>query len=286
MAERAFMHIETNGIRLHTGTAGPKDGRLVILLHGFPEFWYGWRHQIDALADAGCFVVFPDQRGYNLSDKPEDLKEYELDKLAGDIAGLIRHFGREKAVIIGHDWGGAVGWHLAAVYPELVELFIPVNIPNPAILPRVMASYPPQWLKSSYIVFFQLPRIPEGMLRADRYKWLSSSMKKSAKEGAFSKEEIRCYEEAWSQPGALTAMLNWYRAIRKGNRLISEKNRVEVPVRMIWGRDDPFLSIRLAKKSLETCKDGEMVLIGEATHWVLHEQHELVNRWILRFLEE
>src|SRR5437879_4698652 len=160
-----FSTIATNGIRLNVAQAGPPDGPLVILLHGFPEFWYGWRKQIPALAAAGYRVWAPDQRGYNFSDKPPDVRDYTLDKLAADVAGLIEAAGRQRAIIVGHDWGGAVAWWLAANNPERVERLVIINVPHPLVMRRLILRDPRQTLRSWYMFMFLLPRLPEWFAR-------------------------------------------------------------------------------------------------------------------------
>ncbi|MGW6083164.1 epoxide hydrolase EphM, partial [Bacillus subtilis] len=168
--------VNTNGITLHVAAAGPEDGPLIVLLHGFPEFWYGWKNQIKPLVDAGYRVIAPDQRGYNLSDKPEGIDSYRIDTLRDDIIGLITQFTDEKAIVIGHDWGGAVAWHLASTRPEYLEKLIAINIPHPHVMKTVTPLYPPQWLKSSYIAYFQLPDIPEASLRENDYETLDKAI--------------------------------------------------------------------------------------------------------------
>lgn len=284
MQEVEFHLIETNGIRLHTAVAGPEDGELVVLLHGFPEFSYGFHHQMEALAASGYRVVAPDQRGYHLSDKPEQIEDYTINKLSGDIAGLIEAFGETSAIVIGHDWGGAVAWHLAASKTEYVKKLIAINIPHPAAMPRVFMKNPLQWLKSSYMAFFQLPEVPEKLMAANDFESMKQAMKGTARPDAFTDQELERYKDAWSQPGALTGMLNWYRAIRKGSLLQMPKAPLRMPVRIIWGLGDQFLSPMLATESLKFCENAELVWVGEATHWVHHEQPEIVNRLIKEFL--
>lgn len=279
-------YVQTNGITLHTVTAGPEDGPLVLLLHGFPEFWHGWQKQIGPLAEKGYRIVVPDLRGYNLSDKPQGIENYTLNLLRDDVTGLIDHFGRQSATIIGHDWGGAVAWYLAATKPQYVDKLIAVNIPHPKAMMRVMAKNPLQWVKSSYIAFFQLPELPEKTLAAEYFKTMVGSLVSTSNPGTFSEEELGMYKEAWAQPGALTAMLNWYRAIREGNITQVPDHKISVPVRIIWGLGDQFLSSLLAKESLDFCEDGNLVFVGEATHWIHHEQPYILNLLIDQFLTE
>ncbi len=276
-----FDYINTNGITLHTASAGPEDGPLVLLLHGFPEFWYGWHKQIQPLADAGYRVVVPDQRGYNLSEKPEGAENYAIDILRDDITGLIDALGRKTAYLVGHDWGGAVAWHTAATRPEYVEKLIAVNIPYPGAMRKAMMRYPQQWLKSSYMLFFQIPEAPEKMFQSEEYEPMKQGLAATARPGAFSEGDLEQYKKAWSKKGALTGMLNWYRALKYAR--IQEVN-VTVPVRIIWGLGDQFLSPKTAETSLEFCDNAELIYVGEATHWVAHEQPDIVNRLIKEFL--
>lgn len=252
--------------RNHASRCGcrPENGQLIVLLHGFPEFWYGWKNQIKPLADAGYRVIAPDQRGYNLSDKPDGIDSYRIDTLRDDIIGLISQFTDEKAIVIGHDWGGAVAWHLASTRPEYLEKLIAINIPHPYIMKTVTPIYPPQWLKSSYIAFFQLPDIPEASLKENDYETLDKAIGLSTRPELFTSEDVSKYKEAWKQPGALTAMLNWYRALRKGS--LSEKTTYETaPYRMIWGMEDRFLSRKLAKETERHCTNGHLIFVDEAS---------------------
>ncbi|KHF40185.1 alpha/beta fold hydrolase [Halalkalibacter okhensis] len=286
MENLEFFYIKTNGVTLHTAVAGPCDGPLVILLHGFPEFWYGWRNQIAPLVEAGYRVVVPDQRGYNLSDKPNGIKQYTLDILRDDVIGLIKHFKREKVRLVGHDWGGAVAWHLAASRPTYVQTLIPMNMPHPAVFGKTITRCPLQLVKSLYILFFQIPRIPEEMLLADEWKLMKRILLHSCKSNTFRLDDLKNYQTAWAQTGALTAMLEWYRAIRLGSLNMVPDEKITIPVRMIWGKNDSFLSLPLAKESMTMCDDGQLILVDEATHWVQHEQNEIVNRLLLQFLKD
>ncbi|WP_298834483.1 alpha/beta fold hydrolase [uncultured Planococcus sp.] len=286
MTNLSFQFLETNGINLHLAVAGPEDGPLVVLLHGFPEFWFGWKNQIQPLAEKGYRVVAPDQRGYNLSDKPEGIDNYTVDHLRDDVIGIIEHFHKKRAIVIGHDWGGAVAWHLAATRPEYVEKLIVLNIPHPKAMPRVLKKNPLQWMKSSYIAFFQLPNLPEKALGMREFKTMQQSIEQTSKPDTFSKHEIEQYKAAWSQSDALTAMLNWYRAIRRGSFRQVPDTKIKVPVRIIWGMGDQFLSPMLAKESMSFCEEVNLAFVGEATHWIQHEQPEIVNRLIDQFISE
>lgn len=275
--------IATNGIHLHAVEAGPEDGPLLILLHGFPEFWYGWRSQIAPLAGAGFRVLVPDQRGYNTSDKPRGVRAYNLDLLALDIVGLIDDAGREKAYVAAHDWGGMVGWWLGFKHADRLERLALINIPHPSVMQKALRKSPAQRKRSSYMFFYQLPWLPERLLRKNDYKYLAKALKVTSRPGTFTDEDIRMYKEAWSQPGALTTMLNWYRMILRTRPSRPPSSRVTVPTLMIWGTKDRFLGEEMAQPSIERCDRGRLARIEEATHWVQHEEPDRVNALIADF---
>lgn len=277
-------YIATNGITLHTVQSGPEDGPLLLLLHGYPEFWYGWRHQIPFLTQAGFRVWAPDQRGYNLSQKPSGIAAYNLDQLAADVTGLIDAAGREQVVLVGHDWGGAVAWSLANKAPERVAKLVILNAPHHAAMKRYVSHNLNQWGRSLYILFFQLPWLPEMALSAGNWWALAQAMKASSRPGTFSEVDLGAYRRAWSQPGAMTAMLNWYRALRRVRPQRLPGPRITVPTLLIWGARDTALSRELAPLSIDLCDDGRLVLIEEATHWIQHEEPERVNGLIHRFI--
>lgn len=282
MIEHRF--IDANGLRFHVATAGPEDGPLIVLLHGFPEFWFGWRRQIDDIASAGYRVWAPDQRGYNLSDKPNGAASYAIDHLAADIIGLIDAAGAEQAVVVGHDWGGAVAWHLAAKYPKRVAKVAILNVPHPEVMLRHLRRGPCQLLRSSYIFFFQLPALPEWWLGFRHGGRLAQKLRHTSRAGAFSDDELAKYGDAWSQPGAMTGMLNWYRAAMRHPSPDSYPSPIEVPVLLIWGSRDAFLGQEMAQPSIERCLHGRLEVIGSATHWVHLEEAERINRLIIEFL--
>jgi pimeloyl-ACP methyl ester carboxylesterase len=277
------LRLQTNGVELRAVAAGPPDGPLVLLLHGFPEFWYGWRRQIAPLAAAGLRVVAPDQRGYNLSAKPEGAAAYDIDTLADDALGLAGALGRPRFAVAGHDWGAVLAWHLAQRNPDRVERAAVLNGPHPATWRDFMRAHPSQALRSLYAGFFQAPLLPEWTLGAAGFAGLRASMTRTARPGTFSEDDLGRYQDAWAQPGALTAMLNWYRALpRRAAPLRAE--RIRVPVRVVWGDRDPFLDRGLAGAGLALCDRGEAFHLPEATHWVQHEEPERVNRLLVEFL--
>jgi len=273
-----------NGVNLHVVMAGPSNGPLVLLLHGFPEFWYGWRRQIPALAAAGYQVWAPDQRGYNRSDKPAGVAAYDIETLAKDIVGLIDASGRDQAYLVGHDWGAAVAWWVAGRYPERVKKLGILNVPHPAVMQRAVWEDAEQRRKSWYIFFFQLPWLPEKSLGNHHYANAIRALQSSSRRGTFHADDLAAYRQAWSQPGALTGMLNWYRAAVRNQGMGVTLGRIHVPTLLIWGANDVALSRRMAQPSIEFCDDGHLVFLEEASHWVQHEEPETVNRLLLEFI--
>lgn len=276
-------YLQTNGITLHAVEAGPPDGPLVTLLHGFPEFWYGWRYQIETLANAGYHVLAPDQRGYNLSDKPRGIFAYNLDALAGDVVGLIDAAGREKAYLVGHDWGAAAAWWTAIKYPQRLEKVAILNGPHPKVMRWNLLHNRAQRRKSRYFFFFQIPFLPERRMRLDDWQTNIRALQRTSRAGAFSEADMVLYRQAWSQPGAANGMLNWYRAALRSRPKRVPSQRVTVPTLLIWGAKDRFLGRELAPPSIDLCDEGKLVFIEEASHWVQHEEPEQVNKLLLEF---
>lgn len=279
-------YIATNGIRLNVVQAGPEEGTLVILLHGFPEFSYGWRHQIPCLASAGYRVWAPDQRGYNLSDKPDGVAAYTLDVLAADVIGLIDAAGQQRAFVIGHDWGAAVAWWIAQKYPERLAKMVIINVAHGKVMERQLRRNFAQLRKSWYIFFFQIPRLPEWLARLRNWQIPTQALKRSSRPGTFSDSDLEQYRGAWSQPNAYRSMLNWYRAIMQRPPTPPANPRISVPTLLIWGAQDHFLGRELAQPSIDLCDDGRLVFIEEATHWVQHEEADRVNELIGSFLRD
>ncbi len=281
----AFEHamLKVGDVRLHVVQAGPKDGKPVILLHGFPDFWAGWDRQIVPLVAAGCRVILPDQRGYNLSDKPHGLSPYRLDVLAKDITGLMDILGYEKAALVGHDWGGVVAWTAAVLYPRRVERLAVLDAPYLPVVAGSLFTHPEQLVKSSYMYFFQLPWLPEAALHRNDWQALVSSMRRTAPPGAFSEEDLARYREAWNQPGAMTAMLNWYRALFRRPYRLPYHPALSMPVLILWGAQDFALGRELAEKSRSICPHAEMVIFESANHWIQREKADEVNRLLLKF---
>jgi len=277
--------VDTNGIRLHTVTAGPDDGEPVVLLHGFPEFWYGWRTQIPALAAAGYRVIVPDQRGYNRSEKPADIDSYTVDTLAADVIGLLDAFGYERAQLVGHDWGAGVTWQALLAHPERIRRAVTMNVPHPVALEAFLRRKPSQLLKSWYMFFFQLPTVPERTWRAADWRLLRWFVDTSNRDDTFTEDTLDRYRDAWSRPGAFTGMLNWYRALFRGDVEDPPTMTVETPTMLLWGTEDPYLHRGMAEPSIEQCTDGRLEFVDDATHWLHHEVPDRVNSLLLEFLE-
>src|ERR1700686_722803 len=276
--------IITNGIRMHYVTQG--EGPLVVLLHGFPEFWYSWRYQIPVLAEHGYRVVAPDLRGYNESDKPR--KGYDMGTLLLDIVGLIQGLGYEKAIIVGHDWGGVLAWGFAIRYPAMTERLVVLNMAHPGAMMREFRTLK-QLRKSWYIFAFQLPWLPEYLLLRNHASAIGRLIREAAlQKGAFPDEEPTKYQQAMSQPGAMTAALNYYRQVfrRLPTSYTGGTYDVNVPTLLIWGEHDIALGIELTTGLERWVKLLEFRPIPDSGHWVQQEQPQKVNQYILDFLGE
>jgi pimeloyl-ACP methyl ester carboxylesterase len=276
-------YADLGGLRLHYVEAG--RGPLIVLLHGFPEFWYSWRHQIPALAAAGFRVLAPDLRGYNESDKPPGIAPYRVDRVAGDVAALVRHAGEDRAAVAGHDWGGGIAWWLAIHRPETIRRLVIVNAPHPAAFARELRT-PAQLLRSWYMFAFQLPGLPEWVFRAGNFALLERALhSEPLRPGAFTAEDIREYKKALARPGALTAAINYYRAaFLAGRRLRRDVRPTDVPTLLIWGERDRYLGIRLTEGLEPWVPHLRVERLPEASHWVQHDAPERVNQLMIDFL--
>lgn len=262
-------------------------GPAVILLHGFPEFWYSWRHQITALAEAGFSAAAPDLRGYNLSDKPSGLDAYRLEHLVSDVAAVAASTGQPRVHVVGHDWGGVIAWTFASRYPELVDRLVIMNAPH---LGRFMelVGRPPQIFRSWYVLLFQLPRLPERLLAARNYAAVRSLLRrKPAVAGTFSRDDVARYVEAIARPGALTAALNYYRALRLPHAsAIARHARTEAETLVIWGDRDQALTTRLLEGIERYAPRLRIHRIPYASHWVQSEAAREVNEVLVEFLRK
>jgi pimeloyl-ACP methyl ester carboxylesterase len=276
-----FQIIKTNGIRLHTALTGPEDGEPVFLLHGFPDAWFGWEAQIGPLADAGFRVIVPDQRGYNLSDKPDGVDSYQMATLVKDILGLADALGYKRFHIAGHDFGAMVCWNLAMCCPERIKRMVIANVPHPHVMSSYLRTHLKQMLKSWYAIFFQIPGLPEWIVKLNNWRFLISAMPNN-----LSEEERDRYRSAWNQPGAMTAMMNWYRAFFRLPKITTRFSKIQVPTLILWGKKDPHLCYEMATLSVKLCDNGRLITFEDATHWVLRDESESVWQHMVEFFLE
>jgi pimeloyl-ACP methyl ester carboxylesterase len=281
-----FRVFHINGIALHVVLAGPASGKPLVLLHGFPEFWFAWRLQIDHFVSSGYRVIIPDQRGYNLSDKPAGIASYSIDLLTRDVVNILDTVADSKAFVVGHDWGAVVTWCLAARYSDRVSRTAILSAPHPRVFIKNLIINPAQLRRSWYILFFQLPWLPEYILRRRDWALLVRMLRNTSPRGVFSDPDLQQYKKSWAKKGALTAMLNWDRAalLRPSKfALDSTASRVKVPALLIWGKNDQFVGEAMARQSLQYCDDGHLEMFETATHWVQHEEPAQVNILLSQF---
>lgn len=269
-------------VELQAVAAGPPGGPLVILLHGFPEFWYSWHKQIEPLATAGFRVVVPDQRGYNTSSKPRGAANYALAHLSSDVLAIAAQSGAEKFSLAGHDWGAAVAWSTALLHPERVAKLAILNVPHPSVMLRHLKTNRRQLRRSWYMFFFQLPWLPELAFSAFNYRLGVRSLVRSSRPGTFSPDDLAQYRAAWSRPAALTSMINWYRAAFRHPTEFPD-SRVHVPTRILWGERDAFLLSEMAHDSLGYCESAELYAFANASHWLQHEEPYRVSELLIDF---
>jgi pimeloyl-ACP methyl ester carboxylesterase len=283
-----------NGIRLHYVSSG--SGPLILFVHGFPEFWYAWRHQLNAFSGDHRAVAL-DMRGYNLSDKPADVKAYRPKHLVEDLRQLIDHLGGRPCVMVAHDWGGAVAWNFAVQHPDYLSRLVIINAPHPVLFTRAFKSSAEQIAASQYMLLLRDPKA-ERVLSADNYRRLESMLYSFAEDGDrwLSDEDLQRYREAWAQPGALTGGLNYYRAsplhppaadqttAAPGIELAAADFTVTVPTLVIWGERDRALRPVLLQGLDEVVRDLTVKRIPEGSHWVVHEYPDRVNSLIREFI--
>lgn len=277
--------INTNGVKLHYVSGG--SGKLMLMLHGFPEFWYSWRHQITEFSP-DYHVVAVDLRGYNQSDKPQNLEAYQMSEFIADIKAVIQGLGYEDCILVAHDWGGAIAWNFADAYPEMVEKLIILNMPHPAKFAAGLKT-PQQLLKSWYIFAFQIPWLPEFMFKLNDYQVIKDTFSGMAiDKTAFTEADLNAYRDAAAQPGALTAMINYYRGAF--GLFFSNKRSpwgiLEVPTLTIWGENDTALGKELTYGTDAYVRDWQIKYIPNCSHWVQQEQPALVNQYIQEFIEQ
>jgi pimeloyl-ACP methyl ester carboxylesterase len=285
-------YADVNGVRLHYATTG--KGKLIMFVHGFPEFWYEWKNQ---LAEFGRDhqAVAPDMRGYNLSSKPAEVDQYQVKYLVEDLRALAEKLGHKKFILVAHDWGGAVAWAFAIAHPEYLEKLVIINAPHPGVFQRELRENPAQQRASGYMLMFRSPQA-EQTLSANNYAMLVQVvLGEGLKNGVFTEEDKKAYIEAWSRPGALTGGLNYYRAARVGPPAEGEKEpanfagampslEVKVPTLVIWGEKDTALLTGNLEGLDKYVPNLTIKRIPDGTHWVIHEKPALVNGYIREFI--
>jgi epoxide hydrolase 4 len=281
-------------VRLHVVDAQPfrnspaeaADKPLIVLLHGFPEAWFSWRHQIPVLAAAGYRVLAPDMRGYSLSDKPQGLRAYGIEELVGDVAGLIRWAGATRATVVGHDWGAMVAWHFAMRHPEMLDRLAILNVPHPGHAAKALRT-PAQLVRSSYALFFQLPWLPERAILAGNARVLRRILRDDpVRDGAFTPEDVERYVTAAKQPGALTGGMNYYRAAFRQPKEQARLQVITAPVLVIWGEQDRYLGKQFATPPENLVPNARVECLADASHWVQNDRPERFNELLLEFLRD
>jgi pimeloyl-ACP methyl ester carboxylesterase len=291
MTDIGHDYANVNGVRLHYAHAG--KGPLMLFLHGFPEFWYCWKPQLEEFG-RDHLAVAPDLRGFNLSECPADVKQYKARILIEDVRALAARFGQEKFVLVAHDWGGAVAWGYAMAHPQTLHKLVIVNSPHPVTFARELAHNPAQAEASQYMNLFRSDKA-ERVLLENNYARLLHMTLNGWGRGSIDAAERAAYVEAWSRPGALTGGLNYYRASplypptgddpgAKALQLEPADFMVRVPTLVVWGmRDTALLPGNL--DGLEACVPGVRIeRLPEASHWVMHEAPARLNRLIREFI--
>jgi len=289
-------YVTVNGVRLHCVTEG--SGQVMLCLHGFPEFWYEWKEQLREFGK-DHLVVAPDLRGHNLSDKPAELEAYRIEALIGDIRGLADHFrGGKKIILVAHDWGGALAWGFAMAFPQYVEKLVIINAPHPAIFRRLLAEDKEQQAASQYMLFFR-SEAAEPTMAANGYAILVETvLGELLRRGLMTEADKAEYVKAWSQPGALTCGLNYYRANRVGPPGPSAEMEqssaafgmdpaqmiVRVPTLVIWGEKDTALTVKNLEGLEKFVPELTVKRVPDGTHWVVHEKPAEVNGYIREFI--
>ncbi len=292
-----------NGVDLHYVTVDPDpaavdhptgNAPLVVLLHGFPEFWYAWRHQLDALAGAGYRVVAPDLRGYNRSSQPDGVGSYAMPELVADVRGLVEQLGYAQTALVGHDWGGLVAWETAIREPDLVSQLAVLNAPHPAVFREKLLASPRQLLQSWYVFLFQVPWVPEWILQASDYRILDEVLTVTAAPDAFTDADIQRYKAAMTRSGSMTGPVNYYRAIARDTARSTLRSlflggdapseRIDVPTLVIWGEEDAALGLELLEGVEERVADCRVERLPGASHWVQADEPRRVTELLEEFL--
>ncbi len=276
--------VEANGLSFEVAEMGQGD-RLALCLHGFPELHYSWRAQMPLLAARGYRVWAPNLRGYGASAKPQGIENYQVAKLVADVAALIDASGAKEVLLIGHDWGAAVAWAFAIGKVRPLAGLVIMNVPHPACFARELKTWK-QRRKSWYMFFFQLPWLPERVLAADDALWIRKAFRGSAQDKArFPDSVLDVYAASAQRPGALTAMLNWYRAAFRNLGRARDLPMVETPTLMIWGEADTALDFDNVRGTEDHVRDLTLTTLPGVSHWVQQEAPEKVNAILEQWLD-
>ena len=272
--------VQANGLSFEVHVAGdPASDRLALLLHGFPEHAFSWRHQLPLFAGLGYRVWAPNQRGYGSSPRPRGVSNYRIDALVSDVAGLVDASGARRVTLVGHDWGGLVAWEFAARRTRPLDHLVILNVPHPVRFREELASNPAQRRRSLYALFFQLPWLPEYMMRRKGAALIDEAFRGMAiDKGRFPDDVLAVYRRNVLQPGAATAMLNWYRAAgRRFGALGTDSRPIETPTLLIWGEEDTALGKETTFGTERYVKDLTVRYLPGVSHWVQQEAPDKVN---------
>ncbi|XP_074077789.1 epoxide hydrolase 4 [Macrotis lagotis] len=289
LGTHCYVRIKDSGLRFHYVAAGERGKPLMLLLHGFPEFWYSWRHQLREFKSE-YRVVALDLRGYGETDAPSHQESYKLDCIVVDIKDILDSLGYSKCVLIGHDWGGMIAWLIAICYPELVTKLVVINFPHPNVFTEYILWHPTQLIKSGYYFFFQMPWFPEFMFTINDFKALkhlfTSQRTGIGKKGCrLTLEDLEAYVYVFSQPGALTGPINHFRNIF--SCLPLKYHQVTTPTLLLWGERDAFMDVEMAEVTRIYVKSHfRLTILSEASHWLQQDQPDIVNKLIWTFLKE
>jgi len=273
-------YIQLKDVNIHYVEAGDKRNQLMLCLHGFPEFWFSWRHQLKEFASTH-WVVAVDLRGYGRSEKPSGRSSYHYDLLVEDVRQIITLLGKDKCILMAHDWGALIGWRVVHHYPELISQYIPMNCPHPAAFQQTLVSDYTQMLKSWYIFFFQLPMIPERLTTT----LISMGFRKRVKQSRLSPGEAQAYLDVFDKPSDLTPPINYYRnLVYSINDPNFPRSLISVPTLLIWGEKDNYLNISMASLSSNYVENFSLFTVAGATHWVQQDAPDVVNEKIRQFI--
>jgi pimeloyl-ACP methyl ester carboxylesterase len=267
--------IELPNITLNVAIGGNKNGQPILLLHGYPDAWFGWKKVMERLINNGFRVIAPDQRGYNLSDKPKGKVAYHTENIVQDAIDLMTYLGYEKFSLAGHDFGGYIAWQIALTHEKRLEKLFILSCFHPKVITNIAKLHWRQWLKSWYLIFFKFPKLPELFIRFNNYYFLRQNISQH-----LTNEEKQEYIQSWQQPHFIESALNWYRA-----PIQSIKNpNLNLPVLIIWGENDAYLGLEGARWSLDFCSNGELKVIEDASHWLMLENTTSISKSIINFL--